>query len=317
MTQLHPLILNQRLDSRIWGGDYLATWMNLADAPQPLAEVWLVYEENTVIEGPYAGATLGEVVHTLGAALVGTHSWQRFGSEFPLLAKFIDAADHLSVQVHPDDQYAHRMEAASGFHGKTEAWYILHAQPEAVVLHGWQHSTSRTACAQALETDAILELVRHVPVLPHDTIFVPAGTVHAINAGIVLFEIQQKSDLTYRLYDYDRPRSLQVERALDVLSYAAAPSAKVLPEQLDGIRSRLVDCPFFVMERWQLTEPWRTTTNPETFDILTVIDGSLTLVCPSSTQTLSCGESVVLPALLGAYELQPHPSATVLRCGVC
>src|SRR5687768_385068 len=125
MTSLPPLALERRLDSRIWGGSRLGPWLGLADAPPNLAESWQVYEDNRIVGGPFAGRALADVVAEHGAALVGSRSFERYGADFPLLAKFIDAADRLSVQVHPDDDYAHTVEAASGFHGKTEAWYIL------------------------------------------------------------------------------------------------------------------------------------------------------------------------------------------------
>src|SRR5215210_2749260 len=147
MEQLPPLRLERRLDSRIWGGSTLGPWLGLADAPPNLAESWQVYEHNRVIGGPFDRRTLADLAAEYGAALVGTRSFERYGADFPLLAKFIDAADHLSVQVHPDDDYAHRVEAASGFHGKTEAWYILDAEPGADLVHGLARPCDRATLA--------------------------------------------------------------------------------------------------------------------------------------------------------------------------
>jgi mannose-6-phosphate isomerase len=161
-----------------------------------------------------------------------------------------------------------------------------------------------------------------VPARAGDTIFVPAGTIHAINAGIMLFEIQQKSDLTYRVYDYDRrdaqgrPRELHVERALDVTSYDAAPPAVVEPKRLDGARTLLVSCPYFAMERLDLAAPLAAATDPGSFEILTAIDGATRLAWTDGVQSLARGESIVLPASLGSYRLAPDPSATLLRCYV-
>src|SRR5262249_55090210 len=237
-------------------------------------------------------------------------------------AKFIDAADHLSVQVHPDDTYAHTVEAATGFHGKTEAWYILYAAPGAELIHGLARPSNRDELAAALADGSLLSLLRRVPARAGDTIFVPAGTIHAINAGIMLFEIQQKSDLTYRVYDYDRrdaqgrPRELHVERALDVIKYDAAPPAVVEPTRLDGVRTLLVRCPYFAMERLHLAAPLAASTDPASFDILTVIDGSASLAWGDGERCLARGESIVLPANLGAYRLAPDPGAALLRCYV-
>jgi mannose-6-phosphate isomerase len=322
MPDLPPLTLERRLDSRIWGGSALGPWLGLADAPPNLAESWQVYDQNRVIGGRFAGRTLADLVAERGAALVGTRSFERYGADFPLLAKFIDAADHLSVQVHPDDAYAHTVEAATGFHGKTEAWYILHAAPGADLIHGLTRASNRDELAGALAGGSLLGLLRRVPARAGDTIFVPAGTIHAINAGIMLFEIQQKSDLTYRVYDYDRrdaqghPRELHVERALDVTTYAAAPPAAVEPKRLDGARTLLVSCPYFAMERLDLSAPLSAAVDPGSFEILTAIDGAAVLAWSGGEQRLARGESIVLPASLGAYRLAPGPSATLLRCYV-
>jgi mannose-6-phosphate isomerase len=322
MHSLPPLTLERRLESRIWGGSTLGPWLGLADAPPNLAESWQVYDQNRVIGGPFAGRRLADLVAEHGAALVGTRSFERYGADFPLLAKFIDAADHLSVQVHPGDAYAHTVEATTGFHGKTEAWYILHAAPGADLLHGLTRASSRDELGGALAGGSLLGLLRRVPARAGDTIFVPAGTIHAINAGVMLFEIQQKSDLTYRVYDYDRrdaqghPRELHVERALDVSTYSAAPPAAVKPKRLDGARTLLVSCPYFAMERLDLSGQLSAAVDPSSFEILTVIDGAAMLAWADGEQRLARGESIVLPASLGAYRLTRDPSATLLRCYV-
>lgn len=321
MPNIPPLILERRLDSRIWGGDQLGPWLGLADAPPKLAESWQVYEHNRICGGPFAGQTLAEVVAEYGAALVGSRSFERYGAEFPLLAKFIDAAENLSVQVHPDDEYAHRVEAASGFHGKTEAWYILRAAPGAEIIHGLSRPGDRATFAAAVENGALMDLLRRVQVKAGDTIFVPAGTVHAINAGILLFEIQQKSDLTYRVYDYDRldeqgrPRELHLQQALDVINYGPPPQ-DARPQPLAEGRTLLVECPYFAMERWDLSAARDLATEPESFELLTVIEGSADLVWGETRYRLQTGMSIVLPASLGAYRVQPAPTTTILRCYV-
>ncbi len=319
---LTPLILERKLDSRLWGGDTLGGWLGLANAPAHLAESWQVYEHNLVAEGPFAGRTLADLARDHGAALVGTRPFARGGADFPLLAKFIDAADHLSIQVHPDDAYAHSVEAHTGFHGKTEAWYILRATPGASLIHGLAHPTTRAAFADALHDGTLSELMRRVPAQAGDTVFVPAGTIHAINAGIMLFEIQQKSDLTYRVYDYDRRdangqlRELHVERALDVANFGEQPPARAVPERIDEARTLLVRCEYFAMERWDVREARAAATDPGSFEILTVIDGAAELGWAGGARALRRGESVVLPAALGEYQLRPAGAAALLRCYV-
>lgn len=319
---LPPLILERRLDSRIWGGSTLGSWLGIANPPAQLAESWQVYAQNRVAAGPFVGRSLADLVREYGPALVGTTSFARYAADFPLLAKFIDAADHLSIQVHPDDAYAHTVEAATGFHGKTEAWYILHAEPGAELLHGLNATTSREAFAAAIADGTVLQLMRRVAVKPGDTIFVPAGMLHAINAGILLFEIQQTSDLTYRVYDYDRrdaqgqTRELHLEKALDVIDYQAAGPAQVTPQPLGDGRTLLVSCDYFQMERWELQGPVSRATAQTSFVLLTVLDGLARLTSAHGELHLTRGESVVLPADLGEYTLAPKPAATLLMCDV-
>jgi mannose-6-phosphate isomerase len=325
MSTLAPVLTEPRLVEPIWGGTRLAAWLDLPDPrPAKLGEIWLVYDTNAVAAGPGAGRTLADLTRELGAALVGTRTEARYGADFPLLAKFIDAADRLSIQVHPDDAYAHSREAHTGFHGKTEAWYILDAVPGATVTYGLNRPSSRDEFAAAVAAGSAEALMGRLPVAPGDVIFVPAGTLHAINAGIVLFEIQQKSDLTYRVYDYGRldaktgqPRELHLERSLDVSRFEPAPGGKVAPLALAPGRDLLVACPYFALERWRASGAAEHATDPGTFEILTVIDGAAAVAWPGGRLDLRRGASAVLPAALGPWSLLPAAGgATLLRAYV-
>ncbi|GAB4424972.1 MAG: class I mannose-6-phosphate isomerase [Chloroflexi bacterium OHK40] len=322
MVALPPIITERRLVQPIWGGSRLAAWLALPEPrPARLGETWQVYDANVVVGGPAAGRTLADLAREFGADLVGSRSAIRYGADFPLLAKFIDAADRLSIQVHPDDAYAHSREAHTGFHGKTEAWYILDAAPGASVTYGLNRPSSREEFAAAVRAGTVEQLMASLPVAPGDVVYVPAGTLHAINAGIVLFEIQQKSDLTYRVYDYGRldaatgkPRELHLERALEVSSFGPAPSGKVAPLALAPGRDLLVACPYFALERLTLSASYGATTDPGSFEILTVIGGDAELAWSGDSLPLRRGDSVVLPAALGAWSLTPADDrATVLR----
>jgi mannose-6-phosphate isomerase len=281
-----------------------------------------VYEHNQIVSGPFAGRTLADVVREHGIDIVGTRTFDRYGADFPLLAKFIDAADDLSVQVHPDDTYAHTVEAATGFHGKTEAWYILRADPGAEIIHGFCQPCTREQYAAAIQQGMLDRLLRRIPVSAGDTIFVPAGTIHAIKAGILLFEIQQKSDLTYRVFDYNRrddqgdSGELHVDKALDVTNCDIAPSPTVAPERLDADHDLLVQCPYFLMERWMLEQPRELATASSSFEIWTAIEGAAQLNYADGSTEIQRGDSVVLPAALGSYTLQRVESVTLLRCYV-
>ena len=315
-SPIYPLRLKPKFDHRLWGGQRLARWLGLPEPlPDNLAEIWLVYADNPILNGPLAGKTLGQAAEELGETLLGSQSLPRYGHDFPQLAKFIDANDRLSIQVHPDDAYAHTVEAHTGFHGKTEAWYILHAEPGATLIYGLKRPSNREEFARAVAEGWLEELVHYLPVHAGDVIFVPAGTLHAINEGILLFEIQQKSDLTYRVYDYNRrgvdgkPRELHLEKALDVIRYEPPAQEKIPPIELEPGRDLLVACPYFALERHHLTSPRVDTTRPTSFETWTVIEGSATV----GGEHLRLGQSIVLPAHLGEYRITPEGQATLLR----
>ena len=221
----HLLRLKPRLVPRVWGGRRLAERFGARDA-EPIGEAWMVYDENEVLEGPFAGRRLRDVLPALGPGFLGDRAFRRYGLELPLLVKLLDTAEWLSVQVHPDDAYAHAVEAGTGFHGKNEAWVVLDADPGAQIVYGVRRPVSRAELRAAAEDGSILELLNFVPVEPGDVIFVPAGTIHALGPGMLLYEVQQRSDLTYRLFDYGRGRKLHLEKALDVARLEPTPVQK-------------------------------------------------------------------------------------------
>ena len=323
---LYPLLLERHLDSRLWGGQKLAPFLNLPKPyPQRIAESWQVFDTNRILNGPLKGVTLAEATRKYGKKLVGTISPTRYGADLPLLAKFIDAQQDLSVQVHPDDAYAHRVEAETGFHGKSEAWYILKAEPRASLFYHLSKPVTRDEFEGAVRAKTLTRLLNRRAVKAGDVLFVPAGTVHTINAGIMLFEIQQKSDLTYRVFDYGRGRPLHLEKALDVIAFDRPPPPTVHPLPLtpEGDQTLLLASQHFSMERWQITGRVTAETRPTSLEILTVIAGSGRL----NSLALDRGTSVVLPASLGAYTLSPSPQGseqnerptqplTLIRCTV-
>jgi len=324
--RLYPLLTERGIVQPIWGGTRLAAWLDLPEPrPERIGETWQVYDTNAILHGPLAGSTLAEATQQYGAALVGTRSVEQYGADFPLLAKFIDAGEPLSIQVHPDDGYAHEHEAETGFHGKTEAWYILEAEPGAGVVYGLERPASRAAFSSAVEAGTVEPLLHRMPVTAGDVVFVPAGTIHAIDAGIMLYEIQQKSDLTYRVYDYGRrdaetgqPRELHLAKALDVGKLAPAPRSTIPSLPLSDTRRLLIACRSFALEHWTLDPEETAATDPATLEILTLIAGGATLQWNEGEIALRRGDSVVLPAALGTYSLRSDPqtagaSTQVLR----
>ncbi|MBX5451777.1 type I phosphomannose isomerase catalytic subunit [Thermogemmatispora sp.] len=315
MESLHPILLEASLHETIWGGRRLEEdgWKKLPPA-KLIGEAWET-EVNTLAQNPpYVGKTLGQLTTELGPSLLGPQTAALFGSRFPLLAKFIDAHQKLSVQVHPDDAYAAQHEG--GKLGKTECWYILAAEPGATIIHGFAAPTSRSEVAAAIENVQLERLLHEEPVNPGDVIFVPAGTVHAIGAGILLYELQEYSDITYRMYDYGRltaegkPRELHIESALAVAHYGPSARIKVRAVPLPsgpGYEERcLVACRYFVLR--ELTLRGEVHDQPAgSCQILSSLGAEVTIhYGPAQQHRLSFGrgQSVVLPAALGPYRLE-------------
>jgi len=318
VLHIHPFRLEASLHETIWGGRRLeeAGWKTLPSGKTPIGESWETEINTRVQNGQYTGRTLGELVNELDAALLGADALAVFGHRFPLLAKFIDANAKLSVQVHPDDHYAARQEG--GKLGKTEFWYILDAEPGATIVHGFAAPGTREQVRQAIEEVRLEELVHEEPVTPGDVIFVPAGTVHAIGSGILLYELQEYSDVTYRMYDYGRldaqgrPRELHVERSLDVARFAPSPRIKMQPvilAETDTYLDRcLVACRYFVTREIVL----RAYTHREdrtggSCQILSSLGADLLLWYGEGLQaceSLRRGQTMVLPAALGDYRIE-------------
>lgn len=312
---LGPFALRASLHETIWGGRRLAelAGKDLPDGAR-IGESWETELSCEVVTPPHAGETLGALVAAYGPSLLGSRAVAIYGLRFPLLAKFLDAHDRLSVQAHPDDAYAAAHEG--GKLGKTEAWYILAAGPGAQIVYGMAREESRAALAAAIAANALEPLLNTVQVSAGDVVFVPAGTVHAIGAGVALYELQEYSDVTYRLYDYGRlqpngqPRELHVERALDVISYAPPRTITVAPRSLPAQpgapeRRTLVACRYFVEQELRLDGVFQAPPMPTSCRVLTARRGAAEVVAEGfAPLRMGFGETVVLPASLGAVTLR-------------
>jgi len=321
-AEVYPIRLEASLHETIWGGRRLERdgWKQLPPGDIAIGEAWET-EINTLVQnGPYAGKTLGNLVTAMGPQLLGEQVIAILGPRFPLLAKFIDANAQLSVQVHPDDNYAALHEG--GKLGKTEFWYILAAEPGAKIIHGFKTPTSRAAVHAAIHNVTLDQLLHEETVQAGDVIFVPAGTVHAIGSGVMLYELQQYSDITYRMYDYGRltasgqPRELHIERSLDVAHYCVSPRVKVRPVALaggPGYEDRcLVACRYFVTRELLLKDHASIAssllhnTNASCI-ILTSLGAEIRVHYGKELrqcETLSNGQTMVLPAALGEYRIE-------------
>lgn len=329
----YPLKLEPLLYRRVWGGDRLVGFHGPALSQhgpegEPVGESWLAGEDNVVVNGAFAGSTVAEVARRLGADLVGSVAFERYGARMPLLAKLLDAAQDLSVQVHPDDAYALREEAASGHLGKSEAWYVLEAEPDASVLWGFTRDVTEDELRASVESGRLPELMNRVSVAPGDVVVNPAGTVHAVGAGVRLFEIQQASDLTYRIYDHGRvgadgrPRQLHLDRALAVSDLHGRRPTPAAPRELSDGWRRLVERPEFVMDELELTAERDAVAgvDPASLELLTALDGEFTLSTGAAEReweavTLLAGDTVLLPAALSG-PVKLNGTGTLLRCAV-
>lgn len=321
----YPLLLTPRLYRRLWGGNRLANWFGAATVTgpehEPVGEAWLMDGASVIANGAYRGQTFGAVAEDAGAQVLGEDVHARHGAKVPLLAKFLDAAKDLSVQVHPDDAYALREHPGSGHLGKAEAWYLLEAAPGAEVLWGFEHPVTAAEVRHAVADGTLPDLMHHLPVAPGSVVVNPAGTVHAVGAGCMLFEIQQASDLTYRLFDYGRlggdgqPRTLHLERALDVVDLRGAPPPLPQRTVLPDGWTRVVAQPEFTLDHLVLTGgAWRGAVDDRSFQVLVVVEGAVELRSVGGDVALPAGATAVLPSSLGEYTLDG--SGAILRSAV-
>src|SRR5487761_143562 len=283
MAPLYPLRFQPILRRSIWGGRRLGSVLGKTlGEGDDYAESWEVCDrgddQSLVAAGPLQGASLGQLVRERGNDLLGRHAPQ---PRFPLLFKFLDAQKTLSVQVHPNDAQAQRLDPPDL--GKTEAWVVLDAQPHSLIYAGLKRGFDRAALKRELARGTCELCLHHFEPRPGDCIFLPAGVVHAIGAGLLIAEIQQSSDVTYRLFDWNRvgadgrPRSLHVEQALDVIDFASGPAGPQTPRPAGRPNvERLVECDKFVLDRWQTGSP-ETIGGDGCFHLLAVIDGELTI----------------------------------------
>ena len=301
---LYPLLLQPTLHIKVWGGRRLGSVLNKAlPTGEPYGESWELHDTSTVANGPHAGQTLGDLLGQYGTDLVGAGNDPAEG--FPLLAKFIDATRWLSVQVHPDDDQARALEGDP--RGKTEAWHILSATSNAQLVIGVHPGTNRDDIARAIRENILEDLLVYADVKAGDTLYLAANTIHAIGPGILLYEIQQSSDVTYRLYDWGRmgldgkPRPLHIDKGVRVCNTGALP--EISHPDRDDHTVTLVDGDYFKTVAHQ---PGGETLALETdgrFHALSCTGGSVTITAGDARVTLDTGQTALIPASLGAYEL--------------
>jgi len=305
---LPPLILAPVYRRYLWGGRrFESAFGRRLPEPGEYAESWQLVDrgsdQSVVAAGPLAGTSLGSLVQSRGAEVLGRHAPQ---ARFPLLFKFLDACQDLSVQVHPDDSRAARLDPPD--FGKTEAWYVVDALPGSRIYAGLAEGTTRDRLAAALRAGRCDEVIHSFAVQPGDCVFVPAGTVHAIGAGLLVAEIQQSSDVTFRLHDWDRvgpdgrPRALHVEQGLDATTHFG-PMRPVNPAATaDPFVKRLVSCNYFVFDKITAAGGWQVG-GDDGCHFIAVLSGQAALEDRWGLPPLGPGDCVLLPASTGRQTL--------------
>lgn len=322
---LYPLRFKPILRRLIWGGQRLGTVLNKPIGDDgDYAESWELSDYHdqvsVVAEGQLAGATLRELVHNRGDELLG----EAIGAcdQFPLLVKFIDAHQDLSVQVHPDDEKGRRL---ANDNGKTETWVVIDCEPGSLIYAGLKPGVGRAEFASAIETGQVEHLLHRFEPRPGDCILIEAGTVHAIGAGVLLAEIQEMSDATFRIYDWGRegpdgkPRPLHLREAMESIDFDRGPVGPIAPDieaSIDGVtRERLARSPYFALERLNLLQPalvgdW------DRFTIVIGLKGKSTIEQGGNAVDLEFGQTLLLAAALGPCKISPHGESTILTCVV-
>ena len=302
----YPLLFKPAFKKRLWGGSRIKEVFGYPDSPEYMGEAWVASDQpegqSLIINGEFSGESLGTLLEK-------SPKWfaEYKIEKFPLLIKILDAHDNLSVQVHPDDEYARRNE--NGASGKAECWYIIDAEQGAEIILGHK-AKNRSEFIQLVKENKWAELLERVPARAGDFFFIPSGMVHAVGKGIVLLEVQQNSDITYRIYDYDRAgldgkkRALHFEKALDVIDFQSTSyQPKPYPAEETGVaKTKLLSCQYFTVEKWLIKG--RHQLKPcNVFLLIFIVHGQGELIYNGESMLLTKGMSMMIPAKMGKCQV--------------
>ena len=315
-----PLTFKPILKTVVWGGEDIAPYKGIETSQQHIGESWELSgvpgNESIVAEGPLEGRSIASLVKEFKGELVGKHVYERTGDQFPLLIKFIDAAADLSIQVHPDDALAAKRH---GTNGKTEMWYVVAAKPGAHLLSGLKTAIGPDEYAGKVADGSIVDALARYDVAPGDVFFLPAGRIHAICSGCFIAEIQQTSDITYRIYDYNRPgldgkpREVHTELAKDAIDYRVYPDYRTEYTPAQDEEVELVSCPYFTTSVLNLTLPYaKDLSELDSFVVVMCLAGSGVLEVDGEEVPVGQGETVLIPASADDLCLVPDACMKVL-----
>jgi mannose-6-phosphate isomerase len=307
--KFYPLIFNPIFKERIWGGTKLKDFLNKSFEGNQIGESWelstVANDVSVVANGEFAGLNLNELIEKYPIELLGSKSIEKFGLEFPLLFKFLDAKEDLSIQVHPNDELA---KLRHNSFGKTEMWYVMQADETARLVVGFKNKINKEEYLKHLESKTLVTILNETPVQKGDAFFLETGTVHAIGAGVLIAEIQQTSDVTYRLYDWDRVdangigRELHNDLAVDAINYNET-NTKVSYNKGRNESVNLVECPFFTTNVIEVSEKYIWKKRKESFTVFMCTEGSFVIVTSGSVSEFKKGDTVLIPAILEEFQI--------------
>jgi mannose-6-phosphate isomerase len=312
--KLYPLQFEPILKERIWGGTKLKTILNKPITSDITGESWEIStvegDVSVVSNGDLAGKSLNDLIQVAPEDILGTEVYRRFGKQFPLLFKYLDAREDLSIQVHPNDELAKKRHNSFG---KTEMWYIMQADENARIIVGFKEKSNATEYVENLKSKTLLSILDDVIVKSGDVFFLETGTVHAIGAGLVVAEIQQTSDITYRLYDFDRvdaagnERELHVDLALDAINYNEVDTFKLYTKNINQSNT-IVDCPYFTTNFLPLEGEKIVINSGNSFSVYMCIEGTFEIELENSRFQYKKGDTVLIPAALITFILSGKAS---------
>jgi mannose-6-phosphate isomerase len=312
--KLYPLQFEPILKERIWGGEKLKTLLHKPITSNITGESWELStvegDVSIVANGELKGKSLTELINSFPDEILGTAVHTRFGKQFPLLFKYLDAREDLSIQVHPNDELAKKRHNSFG---KTEMWYIMQADDNARIIVGFKENSNADEYLENLKNKTLLSILDNVKVQSGDVFFLETGTVHTIGAGIVVAEIQQTSDITYRLYDFDRvdangnTRELHVDLALEAINYNKVESKKSYTTNSNQSNS-VVECPYFTTNFIPLDGTISVSKSGETFTVYMCVEGSFEIEYNNSKTQYIKGDTVLIPAAMNAFILNGKAS---------
>lgn len=319
---MYPLKFNPILKQTLWGGEKIIPFKHLSDDIHRVGESWEISgvrdNESVVANGEYKGMTLTDLVKTFKEEMVGESNYMRFGDTFPLLIKFIDACQDLSIQVHPSDELAKRRHNSMG---KTEMWYVVDAEKGAKLRSGFSQQISPKEYKERIYKSTITDVLQEYDIQKGDVFFMPAGRVHSIGAGAFIAEIQQTSDITYRIFDFNRKdvngeaRELHTELAKDAIDYEVLDDYRTHYESITDEPVELVACPYFTTSLYDLTEEISCDYSElDSFVILICMEGSCKIVDEEENEiTMRAGETVLLPAAIQEIAIMPEDTVKLLE----